>query len=74
MLVTERAGRLRIVRNGVLDTEPMPTIDPTAELLGTSTRRKRPTRAAAAPTGRTARSGASKKPAPRKAAPRRPAR
>jgi len=62
-----------VVEVDVLDTEPMPTVDPTAELLGTSTRRKRPTRAAA-PTGRTARSSASKKPAPKKAAPRRPAR
>ena len=30
------------------DAEPMPTVDPTAELLGTSTRRKRAPRAAAA--------------------------
>jgi hypothetical protein len=29
------------------DAEPMPAVDPTAELLGTSTRRKRPVRAAA---------------------------
>ncbi len=37
------------VESDVIDVEPMPTVDPTAELLGTSSRRKRAPRAAVAP-------------------------
>src|SRR5262249_4567551 len=48
-----------VVESEPVDTEPMPTIDPTAELLGTLTRRKRTPRAAAAPR-RTAKTGARK--------------
>ncbi|MEP7304745.1 MAG: NYN domain-containing protein [Acidobacteriota bacterium] len=58
----------------IIDTEPMPTVDPTAELLGTASRRRRPARAT---TLTTARGGpaAAKKPAAKKpAAPRRSAR
>ena len=54
----------------VFDSEPMPTVDPTAELLGTSSRRKRPARAVAAAPARTARPAAPKKPAARKPASR----
>jgi hypothetical protein len=53
----------------VVDTEPMPTVDPTAELLGTASRRRRPART---PTMTAARGGhaaaATKKPAAKKAA------
>jgi hypothetical protein len=57
----------------VIDTEPMPTVDPTAELLGTASRRKRPARATAAaavPAVRGGRAAPPRKPAARKAAPR----
>jgi hypothetical protein len=53
------------------DHERMPTSDPTAELLGTSTRRKRPTRAApvaSTPARRGAKNTARKPAAPRRAA------
>jgi uncharacterized LabA/DUF88 family protein len=59
----------------IIDTEPMPTIDPTAELLGTSTRRKRPTRTTTGSGGRGTRAAAPRKPLVKKAAaPRRPGR
>ena len=57
---------LRDVDAEVLDSEPMPTVDPTAELLGTATRRKRTPRAAAV--GVTRPAPAPRKPAARKAA------
>jgi uncharacterized LabA/DUF88 family protein len=54
----------------LLDNEPMPTSDPTAELLGTGARRKRVSRVpAAAPARRAAPKTAARKPAaPRRAA------
>jgi uncharacterized LabA/DUF88 family protein len=59
----------------IIDTERMPTIDPTAELLGTSTRRKRPARTTTGTAGRGPRAAAPRKPAVKKAAaPRRPGR
>jgi uncharacterized LabA/DUF88 family protein len=56
----------------VTDTEPMPTVDPTAELLGTSSRRRRPARsttittAARASHAAPAKKAAAKKPAARR--------
>ena len=71
----EPGDAIESVEAEVVDTEPMPTIDPTAELLGTSTRRKRPARAAPGTAGRGARATAPKRPVSRKAAaPRRAAR
>jgi uncharacterized LabA/DUF88 family protein len=73
----ERVETTESIDADVIDTEPMPTVDPTAELLGTASRRRRPTRTATTLT--VARSGgsagAAKKPAAKKpAAPRRAAR
>src|SRR5262249_55682605 len=55
----------------VVDIEPMPTVDPTAELLGTASRRRRTTRAAAATTTTRTRTPATKKAAAKKPAARR---
>jgi hypothetical protein len=58
-----------------IDTEPMPTVDPTAELLGTSSRRRRPARTTALTAARGGHAAPAKKPAAKKpAAPRRSAR
>jgi uncharacterized LabA/DUF88 family protein len=59
----------------VIDTEPMPTVDPTAELLGTASRRRRPTRTTTLSAARSGHAAPAKKPAAKKpAAPRRTAR
>ena len=42
----------------MIDTEPMPTVDPTAELLGTASRRRRPARATTLTGARAAACGA----------------
>jgi hypothetical protein len=58
-----------------VDVERMPTVDPTAELLGTSTRRKRPARGTTGAPGRAVRAAAPRKPAPKRTSTsRRPAR
>jgi hypothetical protein len=58
----------------IIDTEPMPTVDPTAELLGTASRRRRPTRATTLTSTRGV-AAAAKKPAAKKpTAPKRSAR
>jgi hypothetical protein len=59
----------------VLDTEPMPTVDPTAELLGTASRRRRPARTTPLASARSGNAAPAKKPAAKKAAaPRRSAK
>jgi hypothetical protein len=58
----------------VIDTEPMPTVDPTAELLGTASRRRRPARTATIASARGAHAAPAKKPAAKKPAARRTAR
>jgi uncharacterized LabA/DUF88 family protein len=52
----------------VTDTEPMPTVDPTAELLGTVSRRRRPSRSTTLLTSARVAQSAVKKPAARKPA------
>ena len=69
MAASERVEVSESIDVDIIDTEPMPTVDPTAELLGTASRRRRPARAATL----TQRGGAAaaKKPAAKKpAAPR----
>ena len=68
----EPGDAIEAVEAEVVDSEPMPTSDPTAELLGTSARRKRPTRAA--PVTSAAARRAPKNTARKPAAPRRAAR
>jgi hypothetical protein len=59
----------------VIDTEPMPTVDPTAELLGTASRRRRPARTSPVAAARGGNVAPAKRPAVKKpAAPRRSAR
>jgi len=58
----------------VIDTEPMPTVDPTAELLGTASRRRRPARTATIASTRSAHAAPAKKPAAKKPAARRTAK
>ena len=70
---SEKAEASESIDADIIDTEPMPTVDPTAELLGTASRRRRPARAA---TLTSARGGpaAAKKPAKKPAAPKRSTR
>ena len=58
-----------------IDTEPMPTVDPTAELLGTASRRRRPARTTTLTSARAGHAAPAKKAAAKKpAAARRSAR
>jgi len=69
---SERVEASESIDADIIDTEPMPTVDPTAELLGTASRRRRPARAT---TLTSARVPAAKKPAAKKpAAPKRSTR
>jgi hypothetical protein len=74
MAASERVEVSESIDVDIIDTEPMPTVDPTAELLGTASRRRRPARAATLTSARGG-AAAAKKPAGKKpAAPKRSTR